>query len=307
MRNLLFLFSILSIVGFSACNKFKTDATTGREFLLRQAPKTQYFSGTTQFMGEQGMSFSVFGPYVSLVSGDTLEGELEFWLDEYKNAKQMMYAGLPTTSSNFVLETGGAFKLSTRVNGELVRPANIGFQVPSASPNSEMSLFGGVINSESMFDWWQPAPLNTSAFGTTDSTLFGGPGYSGMVNPPGFWFIDGAMHINCDHFLGLNLPLTDISIIASSETQFTPGQLSASLLFQDENVYMNGWWNSQLSGHSFINIPIGYEVLGLLIGVDSNEELFYGMLNFTVEEDGLYPIEMQPVTEEELEDILDGL
>jgi hypothetical protein len=304
MRKLL---SILFILTLGSCSKFKTDATSGREFLFRQASTTQYFSGTTQFMGEQGMSFSILPPYVSLETGDTVQGSPEFWLVEYKDAKQMMYGGLPTTSGNYVLGTGGAFKLTTRINEELVRPSKVQFQVPDPTPNSDMRLFGGVINGESTFDWWQQDPLNISGFETTDSTLAGGPGYMGNVSPPNFWFIHGTMHINCDYFLGLNLPLTNILVTAVSETQFSPFQLSVSLLFQNENVYLSGLWSSQDDGYGFINVPIGYEVTGVLVGVDNNEELFYGILDFTIDENGVYPISMQSVTEADLEDILDAL
>jgi hypothetical protein len=66
-------------------------------------------------------------------------------------------------------------------------------------------------------------------------------------------------------------------------------------------------WSSQDDGYGFINVPIGYEVTGVLVGVDNNEELFYGILDFTIDENGIYPINMQPVTEADLEDILDAL
>ncbi len=307
MKKLLLFLSAVLLIGFSSCNKFKTTAHTGREFLLRQGPKTQHIGpGVTQFTGERGMSFSVSGPYISLATGDTIEGQPEFWLVEYLNKKDMMYGGLSTTSGGYVIVTGGAFSLATRVNGQLVRPSNVLFQVPADLPNPEMSIFKGV-NSESTISWLPPSPIELATLAIVDSTSTGGPGYGGSFYPYPSWYLSGVVRINCDYFLNSSEPLTDISVRPESGSSFSSLQLSVSLLFDNEEVYMNGWYNPVTSLYGFPNLPIGESVNCIAVGVDSNEELYYGPLAFEVEENGVYTFQMEQVTEEELEDILDAL
>lgn len=310
MKQLLFLLGIVSALGFSACNKFKTDATTGREFLLRQGPRTQRISPPTpQFTGEGGMTFIVDGPYISLTTGDTITGTPEFWLVEYLTKKDMMFGGLPTTSGSQILATGGAFSLATRVNGELVRPGSIDFRVPADSNNPAMDAFRGGLNGESTFDW---TTLSSPVFQNlwwidTTGLGSGGPGYQGYINPLQNWMYNSSMYVNCDYFLNSSDPLTSISVRPSSETNFTPIQLSTSILFELEEVFMAGEWNGLTDMFDFINLPIGTQVTCLAVGVNNENELFFGMMDLVVEEDGVYTFQLNPITEEELEDILEGL
>lgn len=316
MRTTLYFLLALTVFGLGACNKFKTDAVTGREFLLRQGPKSQHFGpGVTQFIGENGMSFLMSGPYVSLQSGDTLVGSPEFWLTEYTDEKAMMYGHMATISNGQVLSTAGAFKLITRINGELVRPSNLEFGVPSSTQFPDMELFYGLPNSEQGFNW-NPFELggvlpvswrDTIGLGIAN---FGGsgPGYQGYISPlDSYYNDDGALFINCDYFPSWGIPLTDIMVRTSADESFTPLQLDVSLLFDSLNVYMPGTWIPANDGHHFYNVPIGYNVHCLATAVNNEQELFFGMLSFAIEEDGVYTFGMNPITEEELEDILDGL
>ncbi len=313
MKTTLYFLVALMAFGLGACNKFKTDATTGREFLLRQGPKTQYFGpGVTQFSGEKGMSFDISDPFMSLETGDTIVGNPEFWLIEYKDKKDMMFSGVPTISNNQIIATGGAFKLTARINGELVRPEHVDFFVPNPTNNPQMEAF--FANSDSTSFWnLDPWGFIYPLFGVgwnPDTVLngIGQSGYQGYVNPiADYFFSNGSMSINCDYFPSWGIPLTDISVRPSAEVALTPIQNDVSLLFDSLEVYMPGQWNSLNSGYSFTNVPTGYNVTCLAVGVDNNQELYFGMLDFEIEENGVYTFQMDPITEEELEDILDGL
>jgi hypothetical protein len=115
------------------------------------------------------------------------------------------------------------------------------------------------------------------------------------------------MSINCDHFLGEGIPLTDVSVRPSSETNFNSIQLTVSMFFETENAYLDGLFDNQTDMFTFQNVPVGYEVTCLGVGVDNDQNLYFGMITFEIESNGIYTFNMEPITEQELEDILDGL
>lgn len=308
-----FLFLLSMILLLASCEKFKTDAVTGREFLLRQGPTTQHFgSGVTEFTGANGMSIKVHEPFISLETGDTLSGNPEFSIVEYSDKTDMLFAGLPTVSANNLIVTGGAFRLTGFIEGEAVRPSSVEFFVPAETENVNMQAFVGETSADGEFDWLPVIPPSQIAevpfwWADTSALGSGGSGYQGFMTLNEFWYSNESLYINCDYFLDENIPLTDVSVRPSSESNFSSIQISVSMLFQTENAYMQGNFNTQSDMYEFYNVPIGYEVTCLGVGVDNNQELYFGMLDLEVEENGVYTFTMEPITEQELEDILDGL
>lgn len=312
MKQLSHFILLATLISITGCEKFKTDATTGREFLLRQAPKVQHFgSGVTEFTGENGMSIKIHQPFISLESGDTIIGTPEFSIVEYSDNIDMLFAGLPTVSSSNLIVTGGAFRLTGFIEGEAVRPSSVEFFVPAETENINMQAFIGETSTNGVFDWLPVTPPSQIAevpFWWTDTTTLGsgGSGYQGFFTLTEFWYSNQSLYINCDYFLDENIPLTNVSVRPSSESSFSSIQLSVSMLFQTENAYMQGAFNSQSDMYQFYNVPIGYEVTCLAVGVDNNQESHFGMIDFEIEENGIYTLNIDPITEEELEDILEG-
>lgn len=305
------LLSFCLVLSFSSCEKFKTDAVTGREFLLRKAPRTQRFGpGVTEFTGERGMSFSVFGNYRSIATNEVIEGDVTFYLREFKDIKDMLYAGLVTQSEGLVIATSGAFQLRAEIDGTPVKPQEILFHIPSNSLIEDTQVFFGSTDSIS---FWAIEPPNfiftTTGVVWADTNLLGNPqsGYQGFLYPQSYFFENGWMSINCDHFLGEGLPLTDVRVRPSAEAEFNSIQLSVSMLFETENSYLNGIFDNQSDSYVFYNVPIGYEVSCLGVGVDNNQDLYFGLVTFEIEENGVYTFNLEPITEQDLEDILDGL
>lgn len=313
MRFLYPLAILLIVFGASSCKKNKTDVSTGREYMARLAPQIQHFSGVQKFTGEGGTSIRITGPFYSLATGDFVQGTPNFKLIEYSSPKEMMFAGLSTTSENHILETGGAFSVLTEIDGVPVRPIFMAFHVPNSIPQNEMSVFYGDNGSESFWveavDTFGVAPLSGLNWMNGD-TIAGDsvPGYAGYVYPLNDWFSEqGFLYINCDHFPGLGLPLTHVTVRVSADSEINPFANEVSLLFQDIQTYMPGQWGIQSDGFIFHNVPIGYDVTCLAVGVDNSQELFFGMLDFTIGEDGVYTFNMESISEEDLDDILNGL
>ncbi|MCF8257981.1 MAG: hypothetical protein K9J06_10515 [Flavobacteriales bacterium] len=309
MRKLFLLLSIASI-GLNSCkDDYSTDVQSGREFLARLAPRNQHFGpGVTEFTGEKGIWISVQGPFISLATGDTLTGQPEFWLQEFRTSKEMMYAGIPTESNNHVLETGGAFKLAAKINGVPVKMGYVQFFVPNPVENSNMQFFFGDAEAESF--WSLDFPSDTTIFSSSGLqwVISGemGPGFSGFVYAgANYLYTLDALYVNCDYFLVQGLPSTAVQVRTTSEAPTTPQNTSVSILFNDAQVYMDGYWNGT-SGYQFQNLPLDYAITCLAVSVIDGD-LYFGMTEATVSDSAIYTVALEPITEEELENILNGL
>lgn len=311
MRKLFLLLSIASIAFTSCKEDYTTDVQSGREFLARLAPRNQHFGpGVTEFTGEKGIWISVQGPYISFAIGDTLTGQPEFWLQEFRTAKEMMYGGIPTESNSHVLETGGAFRLAAKVNGVPVRTGRVDFLVPSEERIDAMDFFFGSSDSVSFWNRGEFLPfiVNTGLWWSVQEGEgpVGTIGYQGFVNPVHEYFYENdALWVNCDYFLGEGLPLTSVQVRTTSEAPTTPQNTSVSILFNDAEVYMNGYWNG-VNGYQIQNLPLGHAITCLAVSVIDGD-LFFGMTEATVTDSANYTVALEPITEEELEDILNGL
>jgi hypothetical protein len=323
--NLLFLICI----AISSCKKsqeiseFNTNYQSGRAFLSDFAPSQQQFSNTSPgFTSANGNSYLLVGPFISLATGDTLEGALTVELTEYLDKKEMMLANRPTLSyteisgpNGFLWESrpiasAGAFELKAFIEGEPVFPKQLHFFFPDDSPNEEMQLFFGE-NTDSTFIWneivngtaqpiagWSPFAGNGGGFGEI--------GYNAFVNLNENFLENGTLWINIDYFFGSGLPLTNI-LIKPTVNELNNAISEMWILFQDENAALSGHWNFLEEGFQFSNVPIGHQITTFSVGVSENQELYYGTDNFEIQENGIYTLEMIPVTEEQLEDILDAL
>jgi hypothetical protein len=299
-------------MAFTSCEEdYSTDVQSGREFLARLAPRNQHFGpGVTEFTGEKGIWISVQGPYISFATGDTLTGQPEFWLQEFRTAKEMMYGGIPTESNLHVLETGGAFKLEAKVDGVPVRTGRVDFLVPNDVRISAMDFFFSSSDSVSFWNQGQYGSFiaNANVWWSISEgeEPVGTLGYQGFVNPVHAYFYDsGALWVNCDYFFGEGLPLTPVQVRTTSEAPATPQNTSVSILFNDAEVYMNGYWNG-VNGYQVQNLPIGHSITCLAVSV-INGDLHFGMTEATVSDSAIYTVALEPITEEELEDILNGL
>lgn len=328
MKKLTLLFliciAIVSCEKSQEVSEFHTSHQSGRAFLSDFAPNQQQFSNTTPaFTSANGNSYLLVSPFVSIATGDTLTGELSVELTEYLDKKEMMLANRPTLSytpvsgpNGFVFEprpiaSAGAFELKTFIDGEPVFPKQLRFFFPDDSPNEEMQLFFGETTDSTFI--WNPMPV-TAGMPTSGWSPFAGNGggfgeigYNAFVNLNENFLDNGTILINCDYFFGSGLPLTNILIQPNTSETNSSASLEMWILFQDENAALSGNWNFLEEGFQFSNVPIGHQITTFSVGVSENQELYYGTDNFEIQENGIYTLEMMPVTEEELEGILDAL
>lgn len=303
---------------------YHTSKQSGKQILQESAPEEQTFVGDSRIIRSvNGNSYELWGPITSLQTGEVLEGEITIKLTEYLDKEDMLFADVQTLSYAPMdnsddggikpISTAGAFKMSVSVDGEPATPYKLRFFISSSDLNENMLLFSGT-RTDSSFFW---TPIVNSDMGLPTVGLFptfeselggpGNPGYSGFVVLQEFMINEGDFFINCDYFFASGLPLTNILVRPVINTQMDIEAISMYLLFQTENAVLNGYWNSTQGGYQFVNVPVGYDVTCLGLGVSSNQEIVFGLLDFQIEEDGVYTFNMAPITEEELEDILDGL
>lgn len=323
MKKISVFIALIGIASIVSCKKDSivdqpsintVDVTTGSEFLNRNAPQIQEFNdGSFSIAGTEGTSIIVQGPFESLMTGDVIYGTPSFKLVEYRTPVEMMHAGIPTTANDQILETAGSFKLGVEIDGEPAKPFRVSFFVPSNNQQSEMTIFYGDEDDDSF--WIETIPDSTSladslAWGQDTISGGSGTGYVGYTFPLAEWFSeDGYLFINCDHFPGSGLPLTDILVGISSDSEIACSHLEVSLLFNDIETYMprTCWTVTEPDEFDFRNIPIGYGVKCIALGVNSEQELFFGTIDFDIAEDGSYSVIMESVSQEEVDAFLEGL
>lgn len=285
------------IITGSSCKKiYKTDARSGREFLARLAPQAQYFeAGTDSVTGMGGVQIKLTGPFGNLSTGEVEVGDVEISLIEYLTPEEMMFADMPTQDGVFGLITGGAFKLKAEIEGQTVMPAHIAFHLPSSTQSNDMSLYRKL-----SFSNWDPIDNGELVW----NSISGQAGYSGSVSPNIEWYLpDGYLGIACNYWAYGTVPITDFTVSLSNPDLSSNGT-SVAVLFENDDVFMSGTWTDQIH---FYNVPVNQPVRCIVVGVKRSTELYFGMQSFSIAPVGSYEIEMESISEEDLDDILNGL
>lgn len=294
-----------------------TSKQSGKELLDQFAPQEQIFIGNARIIRSvNGNSYELRGAMTSLMTGDTLEGEITVHLIEYMDKKDMMLAGVPTwgyrATGTQPLSSAGAFTINISVDGEPARPRWLNFFLPSNEPVESMELFYGVSNEES-FVWRTTtsgggAPIGGVMF-TSESELggVGNSGYEGYVWLKNYMQDAGVFNINCDYFFGDNVPRTDILVHPTNTTDLDYETLDMSLLFHSENAALCGFWDFSEEAFRFYNVPLGYDVTCFALSVTTNQQVLLGLLDFETEVSESYNVELNLSSEQELESILESL
>jgi hypothetical protein len=83
-------------------------------------------------------------------------------IKEAYSAKDILLAGLSTTSNGKLLSSGGMLYFNATVNGQnvnIIKPIHI--SVPTKNYDTSMQLFKGEIQKDSTIDWVDPKPLDS--------------------------------------------------------------------------------------------------------------------------------------------------
>ena len=182
---------------------------------------------------------------------------------------------------------------------------------PALVPGLPMLLFTGGFTSSSdtgQFLWnalgIAPDTLVTNGTYFNDTTTATAP--NGIYNSWMFLyaqtpFNNGALYINCDYYPNTGLPLTGVNI-GIAPLADGGGVLDSRtwLHFPQENTVMTGYYGN------FYNVPIGHQAKAVSIVIDNDGHLFYGIIDLTIETNGEYQVQLEPVTEDELHDAIEG-
>ncbi|MBL4593412.1 MAG: hypothetical protein JKX68_06305 [Flavobacteriales bacterium] len=104
-------------------------------------------------------------------NGDTIDYPFFIHLVELYTPKDMIYYQMPTVASGNILETDGEIRIRATKNGQdLFLSCPYGFEMPNASPNSNMTIFTGADNG-SFVDWSNTGtPFSLTSYGYLGST-----------------------------------------------------------------------------------------------------------------------------------------
>lgn len=294
---------LLSLLGsfllfFSSCDKSNQGLPYDDidDFFFNKGPKTQTFSfdpGYAQTItGTNGTLVKFLPNSFNDASGNLITTTVVLEMKEILTKGDMIWADLPTDCYSEVLESGGEFYLNASSNGTKVF-LNQDFQmivpVSNATVNRDsMQLF---IQAMPVPDSpvWVPAvpivPVNLDASQTNYDFYF-----------------NSLEWINVDVFWGTGLARVDMPInINIPVEQYL--NTKAYAVFKDINSVLKAH-ATESNEHNVYWVPEGQEVTIVVVSMD--EEQFYLGLKETMTSSTPVSIEMNPVSEGEIEAAING-
>jgi len=192
--------------------------------------------------------------------GELVNGDIDFELLELFTKSQILQYGIPTQTTQGILESDGEFLFTASQDDKPLRLANgkaLNVQVPNSDPNNGMEFF-----TEGENLWWQ----DDSPFQILPNV--------GIDTFSGYEFtFDRLEWVNIDYFTKFDLELTDISICAPEEYQGDKVQIW--IVFQDFDIVLRS---------SGTNLPIGEVVSVVCIVADEDDNFRIDIQEVTIEE-----------------------
>ena len=231
-------------------------------------------------IGNQGTKIYGSKQCLRYPNGDTIDYPFSIYLVELYTPKDMIYWQMPTIAAGNILETDGEIRVRAVANGqELVLQGSCpyGFEMPNASPQSNMKVYLGTDNG-SFVDWTDSGvPFTTTAYG-----------YLGYTNTLGWANCDklGASGSHTLSFTSSVDDLTNVGIFIYIPSTRTVMQ-----------VY------NMVSGL----IPNGETVKIVLMAQDASGQLFSYTETRTVNASASIDITLSQTTDAALTAYLDGL
>ena len=206
----------------------------------------------------------------------------------------------PTTSNDYLLETGGALYLHITQNGvplQLAPGAFVSIRYKESQPYSDMQVFFGdtTANNTGNFDWLPASQDAGAVYVWADSSTLE-LGYQ--------LFSERLEWINCDYFRDSTITSTGIS--AKLPVNYTNNNTAVFLVFKELRAVVRLSANVDLRRFESIRIPIGSKVEVVSLS-QLGDDLYMTTKDLTVS--GNDAIELDPVmkTEAEIRDYLSGL
>lgn len=233
----------------------------------------------------------------------------------YDKALDMFYGGLPTVSNGELLTSEGAFEIEFWVENTSVHPRwfDVEFNV-SGTSSSTMNLFGGQVTADNDFNWVE-AICDYAQFGDTiapQSCIYldeGPPSvYSGTIrNLDYLWEANGGItYINCDDFPNTISARTDVELRIENLAGELSGIVAGGLYFPELNGFMEIGTSNSTESHIVYNVPEELNCFAVVI-LTSNQTLYYAMEPITIESDLTVSLELNPISEIDLQTALEQL
>ncbi len=305
MKKLLFPVLLFSTI-FVACKKqvegIDPQFLKATDFWKDIGPNHQQFSvnaaaGGT-IIGAKGTKLIIpSGAFVD-ANGTIVTEMISLSLVEIPAKKDIIFSGVLTEADGQLLVSGGEFQVEAKKqNGDLLQlnpqmaapgAQGIRMEVPAVQgADNDMKLFvrrerqpGGQSNDNP--NTWTPAPY----------APFGGGANSYVFNLPEFnW-------VNIDKFYSDPRPKTTITALPDFKDNTNVSNLEALLIFKDVTTVCPIPYNSGIQKfQSYLNaVPVGAEVIVVVIGEDSDGNIQFGSKEIIVTPDMHLDVEVGKTT-----------
>lgn len=292
--NRIILLSIISMAILSECSKERTDPkqdqsdyTSMNNYLDSKKQQEQVFeidgSGNGPIIGNQGTKIWGSKEILMFPNGDSVQWPFTVNLVELYTPKDMIYYQMPTVAGGILLTTGGEIRLRAFKDGQelVLRPDKTWtVEMPNNSPLLDMKIYYGVEN-PTYVDW------TANPAGNFIDTTFG---YIGSVKKLG-WVACGKIAYSTTSTADYTFKSTIDNLQNIPIFIYLPGIKSLMQVY------------NQTSGA----LPIGEDAKNILMGINSNNQLFYSYKDTVVSLNSLWNIKMDSISDAGLTSILDAL
>ena len=240
-------------------------------------------SGSGPIVGNQGTKLWVSKEKLMFPNGDSVHWPYTVKLVELYTPKDMIYYQMPNVSAGALLTTSGEVRVRAFKDGQelVLRPGNTWtVEMPNASPLQNMKIYYGVaVNS---YTDWTDVPAGNFPTSTY--------GYTGNIAKLGW--------VNCGK------PAN----VSSNTTQYTFTSTTDNLQNVSKFIYFsNAKSLMQVYGSTTGAIPQGESIKIILIGIDSNNELFHYYNETQVSSSNQIDLSLTAISDASLTAILDAL
>jgi hypothetical protein len=293
--------SFLLVACLKEVNGINHDFLKATDFWKDVGPNHQVFSVNTAsggtITGAKGTKITIPGGAFMDANGNILTEIVSLDLVEITAKKDILFSGIFTEANGQTLVSGGEFLVEARKkNGEALQlnpqfaagPQGVRVEIPAANgADREMNLFvrrerqpGG--NSNDNSQTWVPASY----------APFGGGANSYTFNLPEFSWV------NIDKFYSDPRPKTTITALPAFKDNKNVNNVEVMLIFTDVNTVCPIPYNSMLQKFESYHdaVPIGAEVIVVIIGEDAEGNIQFGSKKIIVVPDMHVEVEVGKTT-----------
>lgn len=261
-------------------------------------------SSYSEIIGANGVKLMIPANSFETSSGALATGTITISLIEILDQSKMILTGMPTTSNGSVLISGGQINVTATQGTSqvfLADGASISVMVPTSSPDYNMALFEGVVETDGDVNWI-PSVNDTTML--QDSVIIVGDSTGGSWSDYYYFnWTDSTMGwINCDYFYYSSSALTTVT--ADLEDQFNETNTSVFFHFTDINsVAMAFYGGENFSAGSF---PEGLAITVVCISeIDGN--YYSAFVPVTISTNLVVPVTMNATTLTDIEAAINAL